>query len=428
MFEWSDIMNKKINYDKLPHEKILCVDMKSFYASIEAVDRGLDPLKVHLAVIGDKKQKGSVVLAASAALKEKYGIKTGSRLYEIPKKSEIIKVEARMGFYLQKSLEITSLYNEFVPLEALHIYSIDEAWLKLDGTERLLGDKWQAASKLKKALLENFGLPSSMGLGPNMFLAKVAMDIEGKKEGLVEWKYEDVPDKLWPLKLSDCWGIGSRLERKFNNMGIKTVGDLAQLPLDYLEDRLGIMGSQLYYHARGVDCSKVEGHFDHKPKNLGKGITLLRDYDDLEQIKTVIFELSEDVARRIREYNLLGKTVSLGISYSYKELKPGFHVQKTLNGYTNLAADIYKGCLKLLKENYKGHKVRKIRVSFGNFIPGSALQLNLFDNQKVKDIRLTEVKDQIENKFGPDSIFYAKSLKKGSIRKKINDNIGGHKA
>ncbi|MFW6035982.1 MAG: UV damage repair protein UvrX, partial [Halothermotrichaceae bacterium] len=130
-----------IDYKQMPHNNILCVDMKSFFASVEAVDRGLDPLKVCLAVVGDKERDGAVVLAASSALKSRYDIRTGNRLFEIPEDPEIIIVNARMGLYLKRSLQITLLFKEFVPINAIHVYSIDESWLKLDGTEKIHGDK-----------------------------------------------------------------------------------------------------------------------------------------------------------------------------------------------------------------------------------------------------------------------------------------------
>lgn len=135
-----------------------------------------------------------------------------------------------MGLYLKRSLQITLLFREFVPLDAIHVYSIDESWLKLAGTERLFGDKLQVARMIKERIERDFALPSSMGLGPNMFLAKVAMDIEGKKKGLAEWTYADVKEKLWPVPVEKCWGIGRRMSRWFNKIGVNTVGDIAQLP------------------------------------------------------------------------------------------------------------------------------------------------------------------------------------------------------
>lgn len=416
-----------LDYEKLPRKSILCIDMKSFFASVEAVERGLDPLKTYLAVVGNLEQAGSIILAVSPALKKKYHIKTGNRLFEIPKVPEIKVVEARMRFYLNKSMEIIRFFNRFVPLEAIHVYSIDEAWLKLDGTEKLLGDRRQVAITIQQQLLEEFGLPCSIGIGPNMFLAKVAMDIEGKKRGIAEWTYEDVPQKLWPLQLDDCWGIGKRLARRLNKMGIRTVGGLARVPLKLLENKFGIMGNQLYYHAWGVDLSEPGGHYYHRPKSLGKGVTLLRDYEDVEEIKTVILELCEEVGRRARRERLAGKTIALGIGYGRNEPESGFYVQRTIKNFTNLTMDIYRVCLDLFKENYRGLIVRRVYVTLTSLVPESAVQLDLF-NEKMKEIKLARVMDEIRDKFGPTALLRAESFNRGGVLIDRRDIMGGHKA
>ena len=415
---------EKIDYSNFPDKNILCVDMKSFYASIEAVDRNLDPWEVPLAVIGNKQKKGGVVLAATPAMKEKYNLGTANRVYQIPDDPEIILVEARMGLYLEVSMEITRLFNNFVPLDSIHVYSIDESWLKLADDKN---KSWKTAQTIKNELMEKFQLPSSMALGPNMFLSKVAMDVEGKKKGLVRWTYNDVKDKLWPLPLKKSWGIGSRLEKRFRKVGVKTIGDLAHLPLEYLENKFGIMGNQLYYHAWGIDLSKVEGHYLDKKVSIGRGITLYKDYSDIEEIKTVIFELSEEVAKRARRNNVVGKTISLVIGYSKNELKKGFQRQLTINQHTNFTFDIYNSCLKLLKENYEGEKVRKISINISNLVSDKKIQLNLF-NDRNKQLQLARVKDDLNKRFNHKALFYGRSLKKSSIRERINTTIGGHNA
>jgi DNA polymerase V len=414
------------DYSDAPNDNILCIDMKSFYASIESVKRGLHPLKSYLAVVGDKKRSGSVVLAASTALKEKYGIKTGSRLYEIPDNEEIIIAEANMQLYLDTSMQITELFNSYLPLDAIHIYSIDEAWLNLNGTSAKYGTPETTAKKIKKDIWDKFHLLCSMGIAPNMFLAKVAMDIEGKKTGLTTWKYEDVPDKLWPLKLSKCWGIGSRIEKKLNTVGVYNIGQLAHLPLDYLENKFGIMGNQLYYHAWGIDYSKLEGHYNDRPKNIGRGITLLRDYNNPEEIKTVIFNLAEEVAKRVRKNALSGKTVSLSIGYSKNENSAGFSRQSTLEKASILTEDIYQAAVSLFEKHYKGETVRKVSLSLGNFTENEKTQLNLFDDN-YKKVKISRVRDELAGKMGHDVLYYARNLSSGSIKKKIDSTIGGHK-
>ncbi len=424
MFGGMAMTKERIDYKKLPNDNILCVDMKSFYATIEAVDRNLNPWKVPLAVVGNKERKGGVILAATPAMKKKFNLGTANRAYQIPKNSDIIIVEARMGLYVDVSIEITRLFNEYVPLDDIHVYSIDESWLKLNKEPK---ESWQTAKNIKNKLMKKFNLPSSMALGPNMFLAKVAMDVEGKKKGLVRWTYADIENKLWPLSLNDCWGIGNRLAKKFKKIGVKTMGDLAHLPLNYLENKFGIMGNQLYYHAWGVDLSKVEGHYLDKKKSIGRGITLYRDYTKIEEIKTVIFDLSEEVAKRARKNKVVGKTISLTLSYSKNELNKGFSRQKTINEYTNFSSDIYNTNLKLLKKYYSGEKVRKISVNLSNLISDKKIQLSLFNNKNER-VNLARTKDELRDKFGHKSLFYGRSLKKSSIRNRINETIGGHKA
>ncbi|MCC3143947.1 UV damage repair protein UvrX [Halanaerobium sp. Z-7514] len=416
----------KIDYKNAPNDNILCVDMKAFYASIELIKRNLNPLEAHLAVVGDKKRKGSVVLATSTALKEKYGIHTGSRLFEIPQHDEIIIAEANMQLYLDISMEITKLFNSFVPLNSIHIYSIDEAWLNLNGTEKKYGGSLTTAKKIKQKIWDKFSLLCSMAVAPNMFLAKVAMDIEGKKVGLCKWDYSDVKTKLWPIKLSKCWGIGKKTEKKLNSIGIFKVGELAKLPLSYLENKFGIIGNQLYYHAWGIDYSKLEGHYQDNRHNIGRGITLLRDYNDLEEIKTVIFNLAEEVAKRARHNNLRAKTIKLSLSFSYQESEKGFSRQTTIKKATNLSQDIFAAAIFLLQKYYRGETLRKVTLSLGNFSNNSYRQLKLFGSDEKK-IKINQIRDQLEKQLGHDALFYARNIQKGSVKNKIDNTIGGHK-
>lgn len=419
-----DLMNP--NYNDAPLDQILCVDMKSFYASIELVRRKVHPLKGYLAVIGDKNRKGSVVLAASAALKEKYGIKTADRLFQIPNRDEIILAEANMELYLDISLKITELFNSYLPLEAIHVYSIDEAWLKLNGSQKKYGKPIELALKIKKEIWNKYKLPCSMGIGPNMFMAKVAMDNEGKKTGLCSWSYDDIPNKLWPLKLSDCWGIGSRTQKKLNKIGVYTVGELAKLPLKYLESKFGIIGNQLYYHAWGIDYSEVEGHFNDRKKAVGRGITLYSDYAEIEAVKTVIFNLAEEVGKRVRENNLKGRTISLALAYSKTETKKGFSRQLSLKIPTDMTRDIFKTAVVILNNHYQGEKVRKISLYLTNFTETNYRQLNLF-KKDLERAKINEIRDQLAKKMGKDVLYYARNLETGNIKNRIENTIGGHK-
>src|SRR5690606_18998470 len=190
-------------------------------------------------------------------LKEEFGIKTGSRRYEIPDDPRILIVNPKMRTYMRISVEITRVFHRYVPKEAIHVYSVDESFIQVDGTDRLWGDAWTVARKIREDIEREFQLPCAIGIGPNMLMAKLCLDLEAKKTGIAEWTYEDVPKKLWKVSpLSKMWGIGRRLEKTLNSMGIFNVGQLARYDLNLLEKEVGIMGNQLYCHAWGIDRSE----------------------------------------------------------------------------------------------------------------------------------------------------------------------------
>ncbi|WP_070121610.1 DNA polymerase thumb domain-containing protein [Bacillus marinisedimentorum] len=417
-----------VEYTELPDQKILCIDMKSFYASCSAVMRGLDPLDCHLAVVGNTERQGSVVLAASPRLKKDFGIRTGSRLFEIPADSRIITVNAEMSLYLRVSMEITRLFNRFVPKEAIHTYSVDESFLKVDGSEGTWGGAWSVAEKIKDEIDKEFQLPCAIGIGPNMLLAKLALDLEAKHKGIAEWRYEDVPEKLWPLApLSKMWGIGTRVERTLNRMGIFNVGQLAAFPLERLEKKFGIMGNQLYYHANGIDLSELGAPIMQGQISFGKSQILLRDYKDPEDVKHVILEMCEEVARRARTHKKAGRTVSLGIGYSKDEGGGGFHRSRTVSQPTNVTMDLYEVCLELFHEHYNGGTVRKISIALSSITGDENVQLSLFDPRKPHRRRLGYTMDAIRREHGSGKLLRAVSFTEAGTERHRSGLIGGHK-
>ncbi|WP_411347019.1 hypothetical protein [Paenibacillus sp. WLX2291] len=169
-------MQIQIDYTKLKDNKVICADAKSFFATVEIFSRGLDPMKSMLAVVGDLSRRGSVVLASSHALKERYHIKTGSRLYEIPDDRRIHIVPARMSLYIDQSMQILEIINRFAPIEAIQPYSIDEVFFTTLGMERIFGSTYDVAMSLKRSVYRELGLLLGVGIGPNKFLAKVVLD------------------------------------------------------------------------------------------------------------------------------------------------------------------------------------------------------------------------------------------------------------
>lgn len=418
-----------VDYSQLPVQKILCIDMKSFYASCAAVLEGLDPMECYLAVVGDKNRQGSVVLAASPKLKREFGIKTGSRLFEIPKDPRIRIVNPKMATYLRISTEITRLFNRYVPKDAIHVYSVDESFIKVNGVEHIWGDARTIAYKIKSEIETEYGLHSAIGIGPNMLMAKLCLDLEAKHKGVAEWTFDDVQKKLWTVKpLSAMWGIGRKVERTLNRMGITTVGQLANYPLELLEKKFGVMGNQLYYHAWGVDLSEIGAPIMQGQISFGKSQILMRDYPDPKEVKHVILEMCEEVARRARKSKKAGRTVSLGIDYSRDEFGGGFYRSKTIDTPTNITMEIYKVCLELFEKFYTKKTVRKISLALSNIEDDVQMQLDLFYVNRVKQHKLGYVMDGIRGKYGSDAILRAVSYTKAGTSRHRSKLVGGHKA
>ena len=417
-----------IDYCSLPNRSIACIDMMSFYASCIAVLHDLDVRTVPIAVVGNLEQKGSVVLAASPAMKKRFRVKTGTRLFEIPNHPDIRLFEPKMSYFLNMSMAVTEILHKYVPPQSIHVYSVDESFIDLTGTEKLWGPPEQTILKIQKEILETLQLHSTAGMGPNMLMAKLALDLEAKKTGFAKWTYEDVQTKLWPVSpLSEMWGIGRQVEKTLNNMGITSVGQLARAPLKMLEDKFGVMGNQLYHHAHGIDLAKLGAPYVEGQISYGKSQILMRDYNTLDEVKAVILEMCEDVAKRARGTFQAARTITLGIGYSKNSFGGGFQRARTIHDATNDTMKIYKVCLELLKENYDHRPVRHISISITKLEDEHSMQLSLFETDNWKNRKLASAMDSIRNRFGSAALLRAVSYTDAGTAIKRSKMVGGHK-
>jgi DNA polymerase V len=416
-----------MDYSPYPRNDILCIDMRSFYASVEAMKLGLDPMKDLLAVVGDPNRSGSIVLAASPALKKKYGISNVSRFFELPDDPNLYIVQAHMADYLKVSAEITKLIYQYVPKEAIHPYSVDEVWVTVNGLQKLFGNRREVARRIKNDIYECFGITCSIGIGDNKFLAKVVMDLHAKQQGIAECTYEEVQQKIWPFPIEAMWGIGSRMKKNLNRMGIVTIEQLARFDLRYLKKRFGIMGEQLYWHSWGIDLSPVLGNFiKTEQKGFGHGISLLRDYSKAEA-KVCILDLCEEVCRRARTANMAGKTIQLGIGYS-KATGGGFSRSQSISLPTNITMDMYHVCLDLFLRFYNGvSSIRRVYVTLTNLYVKQDTQLSLFEDRAKKN-DIGYAMDAIRSKYGSTSLLRAISYTDAGITIERSHKIGGHYA
>lgn len=417
------------NYHICPHRDILCVDLKSFFASVSCILKGLDPMTTKLAVVGDTKSIGSVVLAATPELK-KIGIKTGSRLFEIPNRRDIYIINPSMKIYLDYSGKITEVALKYVAPEDFHQYSIDEFFMDVTKSYHLFEKSpYLLARRIRKEIYEATKIDSAIGIGENMLLSKLALDSEAKKmsDGIAEWRYHDVPEKLWPITpLRDFWGINRRSEVKLNQRGIFNIGDLAHYNPAHLKRDFGIVGVDWHLHANGIDFSVIrEKHVVHSP-SIAKSQILMRDYE-FEDIYVVLFEQIDEVAHRLRLAHQLARTVQFSVGTKDGEV---FRKQFTVKEGTNNENDMMKTVWRHLLQMADTEALyRTISVSLTNFIPDSIKQVSLFENMEkvLKEEALVKTIDELKVKYGQLSVMRALSRTDASTLKLREGLIAGHK-
>ncbi|PGT07203.1 Y-family DNA polymerase [Bacillus cereus] len=418
------------DYSILPNRIILCVDLRSFYASVSCIKMGLDPMYTKLAVVGDVNRNGSIVLAATPPLKA-LGVKKMARLYEIPRRKDILVVNPIMGTYIKCSNYITKLALQYVPIEDFHQYSIDEFFMDItDSIHLFANDPYEFALKFKSEIYAKTRIECTIGIGPNPLMSKVALDIEAKKNqnGIAYWKYEDVPTKLWSIRpLNTFWGISYKTEEKLNRKGIHSIGDLANYPLKYLKQSFGKIGEELHLHSYGIDFSRISEKYVPATTSVGKSQILMRDYT-IEEFPIILLEHIEEVCYRLRRQNKLAQTVHFSVGYS-KIYNGGIRKTHTLSRPTNLTMDIYKICTYFLHQQYTGEPIRSISISLTNLIHEGEEQISLFDNitQREQEVKLTKVMDEIRTRFGKNSILRGISYTHSATARYRNTLIGGHK-
>lgn len=411
---------------------ILCIDLKSFFASCECIDMGKDPFSYPLVVANKYQGNGAMTLAITPYLK-KMGVKSRGRLYEIPKNVKYHIAQPRMNLYIEKSKEVVDVYLDYVASEDLHIYSIDECFLDVTHYLKLYKKTdFELAKDILNTVYKKTGLTATCGIGPNLLLAKISMDIEAKhtKEGIAKWTYDDVETKLWPLSpLSKMWGIGPRMEKNLNALNIFSIKDLAKYPKELLKDKFGIMGLELWNHANGIDNSVISDFkVQPKDKSYSHSQILFKDYNE-GNIKLIISEMLEHLTSRLRKNHKQCTNIGLGIGYS-KTYGGGFYHTIKLENPTDLDKDLLKYCYIMLDRYYEDYPIRKVSISLGGITKKQGVQLNLFETHKdiKEEENIMDAIDEIKNKYGKNSLLKASSLLKDSTIKERNGKIGGHNA
>ena len=413
------------------HRNFLCIDLKSFFASAECLDRGLNPFTTPLVVANPTQGNGAITLAVTPYLKT-LGVKSRGRLYEIPKNIKYMIVKPRMSLYLAKSREVVEVYLKYVSLEDLHIYSIDECFLDVTNYLKMYGKSdYELALDILEDVRKETGLTATCGIGPNMLLAKLSMDIEAKhnKDFIAKWTYDDIPTKLWPIHpLSKVWGIGPRMEVNLNRLGICSVYDLAHYDRHKLKEKFGVIGTELWNHANGIDLSLIGDMKKTRDKSYSHSQVLFKDYNG-NNIKIIIREMVEVVAMRLHKNHVTSSLIGLGIGYS-KDVGGGFYHQIKLDQATDVENVILSNALMIFDKYYEGLPIRKVTISCGRLQEKSGVQLNIFDNiEKIKEQeQIDEAILEIKDKYGKNALLKASSLLNDSTIHERNKKIGGHSA
>ena len=427
-------MLQVMDYSKEPYRDILCIDVKSFFASVEAVERRQHPLKARIAVVSKPDNNGGLVLASSPLVKQLYGIKTGTRVYEIPRDAAIEIVEPRMALYLEKNLEIISIFKQFVAEEDLHVYSIDESFLDVTHSHSLFGSTQAIASQIQALIWDQLHLVVTVGIGDNPLLAKLALDHDAKHKQesnfIADWHYKDVQETVWKISpMKDFWGIGPKTEKHLQRMGIRSIFELSQHDVRLLKKKFGVIGEQLFFHSHGIDRTLLSESFTPKETSFSKNQILNRDYTDKHEVEIVIREMAEENAMRLRKHHYTTSLVKLSIGYSRDVIDGGFSHQLMIEK-TDSSKKIIEGLLILFNRHYQPVPVRVVNVTFGKIEPKSALQLSLFESAESLILQedLDQTIDLIRRKYGYTSLLHASSLTNGGMARQRAKLLGGHRS
>ena len=375
----------------------LCIDLKTFYASVECVERGLDPFNTNLVVADSNRGKGTICLAISPKMKM-LGVKNRCRIFEIPPTIKYIVATPRMKKYIEYSANIYAIYLKY----------------------------------FSKDIFKTYGITATAGIGTNMYLAKIALDITAKHNPnnigyLNEEKYKK---ELWYHKpLSDFWQIGKGIERRLNKMGIFDMYDIAHTTQKRLYKEFGVNAEYLIDHSWGKESCTIADIKAYKPKtnSITNSQVLFEDYSFIKA-RLVLKEMVELGSLRLIESNLVTDTVGLYIGYSKNTIKATGGTRKLTN-YTNIYSELLKAFLEIYdKTTDTDIPIRRIGVNFANVIETESVQLSLFiDQERLDEERKLELAMcSIKNKLGKNAIIRGMDLEGGATTIMRNKLIGGH--
>lgn len=411
-----------------------CIDMKSFYASVECAERCLNPFETNLVVADPTRGKNALCLAITPKMKAQ-GIRNRCRLSEIPNTVKYEIAMPRMQLYIEYAADIYGLYlNHFDPQD-IHVYSIDESFIDVTGyLLSLHSDPVSLAKRLMNEIADKLHIPSTAGIGTNLFLAKIALDITAKhaKDHIGVLDEESFIRTLWDhTPITDFWMIADGTARKLERYGITTLRGITAAPEALLYKAFGVNAELLIDHAWGrEDCliSDIK-QYKSKTKSVSFSQILPRDYS-LAEARVVMQEMILNGCQELMRRRVITSKVWIGIGYS-GEIHPSTHGTIRIQYATSLCSMIMPSALQLFEQTaLAGCQIRRLGISFCDVCDEGCEGYDLFTDweavkrEKARERAVLEISDR----YGKNAVLRGMNYLEGATQRERNGMIGGHRA
>ena len=411
----------------------LCIDLKSFYASVECVDRGLDPLTTKLVVADPERTQKTICLAISPGMK-KLGIHNRCRVFEIPENLEYIMAPPRMQRYIDVSADIYAIYLKYIAKEDIYAYSIDEVFLDVsDYLSMYQMSAVQLAETITADVLQQTGITATCGIGTNMYLAKVALDISAKHiKGNIAFLNEEIYRKtLWDHRpITDFWRVGAGIAKRLERHGMYTMRDIAMAKEEVLYSLIGVDAELLIDHAWGKEPTTIAEIKAYKPKHncLTSGQVLCSERSH-EEGKLIVKEMVDLLCLELVDKGLVTDSISMQVGFENKLELPPARGTTTLPITTSSAKTMMPYVEQLYERIIPTHRgVRRVNMTFNNVIDEAYQQYDLFIDpaELERERKMQRAMIDIKKKFGKNAILKGMNLEEGATTMLRNQQIGGH--
>lgn len=413
----------------------LCMDLKSFYASVECVERKLDPMKANLVVADPGRTETTLCLAVSPAMKA-MGVPGRCRVYEIPPGIAYEMAPPRMQLYIDYSAKVYGVYLKYLAAEDIHVYSIDEAFM--DVTDYLGMYRMSAkelGARILQDVLETTGIPAAVGIGTNLYLAKIALDLAAKrtKDQIAFLDERSYRETLWDHKpLEDFWRVGPGIAARLARAGITTMRQVAEADEGLLLRMFGVDAELLIDHAWGRESVTMADIKAYRPKSasLSSGQVLSRDYTH-EEGRLVVKEMADLLSLELVEKRLAADSLTLHVGYAYYLQKKPAHGTVPLGGSTSSARQIIACAWKLYEQiSDPSASVRRITLTLNRVRREEYQQYDLFTEpaELEREYRLQRAMLDLKEKFGKNAVLKGMNLLEGATTRERNRQIGGHRS